>query len=58
MRKIISLSMILILIVSIFTGCTKSNKEESIETNSNSVDHSSSDFGSNGWHKYKIRNKE
>ena len=57
MRKIISLILASILVLTFFTGCSQSEKEESIETNSNNVNHNSSDFGSNGWHKYRIRNK-
>lgn len=57
MRKIISLILILILTLTSFSGCVKKNKEESIETDSSNKNHISSDFGSNGWHKYRIRNK-
>lgn len=57
MKKIISLVLVSVLILTVFTGCSQSIKEESIETNSNNINHNSSDFGSNGWHKYRIRNK-
>lgn len=58
MRKITSLILVSILVLTIFAGCSQSKKEESIETNSNNINHTSDDFGSNGWHKYRIRNKK
>lgn len=57
MKKRICVFMVVCILSITLFGCVE-NKEESIETNSNSIEHKSDDFGSNGWHKYRIRNKD
>lgn len=56
MRKKILFSIFMIVILSL--GMVSCSKNDSVETDSNSIEHSDSDFGSNGWHKYRIRNKD
>lgn len=59
MRRKMVISFVLVGILAIgsviFINMKKDN-EKSIERNS--IEHSSSDFGSDGWHKYRIRNKK
>lgn len=56
-KMVISFVLVGILVIGVvlFININK-DSEKSVERNS--IEHSSSDFGSDGWHKYRIRNKK